>query len=149
MVTVGGGGHLTAARDPVSFNRWVRDFVAGSPRTHKWVRAMSRKRKALFTSSPIGLGHVQRDLAIARELRKLQPDLAIDWFTVDPASRYLEQEAEAVHPITRRLANESRHFEQVSGEHDLSAFFAIRTMDEIMVHNFLTFLDLVEAEHYD
>ena len=46
---------------------------------------MARKRRALFVSSAIGLGHVQRDLAIAREMRALQPDLEIDWFTVDPA----------------------------------------------------------------
>ena len=92
---------------------------------------------------------MQRDLAIARELRKLEPDLEIDWFTVDPAARYLEREGERLHPITRRLANESRHFEHVAGEHDLHAFFALRTMDEIMVHNFMTFSDLMEAEHYD
>ena len=149
LLTIGGGGHVTAVRDPVVFNRAVRDFVAGAPRTSTWARAMSRGRKALFISSPIGLGHVQRDLAIARELRKLQPDLAVDWFTVDPATRYLEQEGERVHPITRRLANESRHFERVAGEHDLSAFFALRTMDEIMVANFMTFADLMEREHYD
>jgi pimeloyl-ACP methyl ester carboxylesterase/predicted glycosyltransferase len=149
LLTIGGGGHVTAARDPVVFNRSVRDFVEGTPRTSTWVRAMSRKRKALFISSPIGLGHVQRDLAIARELRTLQPDLEIDWFTVDPAARYLEQEGERVHPITQRLANESRHFEHVAGEHDLHAFFALRTMDEIMVNNFMTFADLMDEEHYD
>jgi pimeloyl-ACP methyl ester carboxylesterase/predicted glycosyltransferase len=149
LLTVGGGGHIPAARDPVLFNRSVRDFVAGAPRTSTWVRAMSRRRRALFISSPIGLGHVQRDVAIARELRKLQPDLDIDWFTVDPAARYLAQEGERLHPITARLANESRHFEHVAGEHDLHAFFALRTMDEIMVNNFMTFSDLMEAEHYD
>jgi predicted glycosyltransferase len=149
LLTIGGGGHLTAARDPVAFNRAVRDFVAGVPRAGTWTRAMSRRRRALFISSPIGLGHVQRDLAIARELRKLEPDLAIDWFTVDPAARYLEQEGERLHPITRRLANESRHFEECAGEHDLHAFFALRTMDEVMVANFMTFADLMEAEHYD
>ena len=149
ILTIGGGGHITAARDPVVFNRAVRDFVAGAPRASTWVRAMSRKRKALFISSPIGLGHVQRDLAIARELRKLQPDLDIDWFTVDPAARYLVQEGERLHPITRRLANESRHFEHVAGEHDLPAFFGLRSMDEIMVNNFMTFADLMEREHYD
>lgn len=149
LLTVAGGGHVTAARDPVLFNRSVRDFVGGAPRTSTWTRGMKRRRKALFISSPIGLGHAQRDLAIARALRKLQPDLDIDWFTVDPAARYLEREGERLHPITRRLANESRHFEQVAGEHDLSAFFALRTMDEIMTNNFMTFVDLMEAEHYD
>jgi len=149
LLTIGGGGHLTSVRDPVIFNRSLRDFVAGAPRTGTWVRAMSRPRKALFISSPIGLGHAQRDLAIARELRKLHPDLEIEWLTVDPAARYLAEEGERVHPIAKRLANESRHFEQVAGEHDLSAFFALRTMDEIMVHNFLTFSDLLEEERYD
>lgn len=149
LLTIAGGGHVTAARDPVVFNRALREFVGGAPRQRTWARAMRRPRRALFISSPIGLGHVQRDLAIARELRQLQPDLAIDWFTVDPAARYLEREGERLHPITQRLANESRHFENVAGEHDLQAFFALRTMDEVMSHNFMTFVDLIEAEHYD
>ena len=149
MLTIAGGGHVTAARDPAVFNRALREFVAGPAPQRTWTRAMRRPRKALFISSPIGLGHAQRDLAIARELRALQPDLQIDWFTVDPAARYLEREGERLHPMTGRLANESRHFESVAGEHDLSAFFALRTMDEIMTSNFMTFVDLVEAEHYD
>jgi pimeloyl-ACP methyl ester carboxylesterase/predicted glycosyltransferase len=149
MLTVGAGGHVPAVRDPVLFNRAVSEFVGGAPRQRTWVRAMARPRRALFVSSPIGLGHVQRDLAIARALRLLQPDLTVDWFTVDPAARYLEREGERVHPLCARLASESRHFERVAGEHDLSAFFALRTMDEIMARNMMVFLDLVRAEHYD
>jgi len=149
MLSIGGGGHLTMVRDPVAFNRAVRDF-AHEPRTDRtWTRAMARKPRALFISSPIGLGHVQRDLAIARELRRLRPELEIDWFTVDPAARYLLNEGERLHPLTARLANESRHFESLAGEHDLHAFFALRAMDEIMVRNFMTFTDLVGQEHYD
>ncbi len=147
--TVVGGGHLMCARDPVAFADLVRDFVGARPARTGWVRAMARKRRALFISSAIGLGHVQRDLAIAREMRAMEPDLEIDWFTVHPASTYLEREGERLHPITARLANESRHFESVAGEHDLHAFFALRTMDELMARNFLTFADLVRSEHYD
>ena len=149
MLTIGGGGHLLQARDPVAFSRVVRDFVGPGPARSTWVRGMARKRRALFISSAIGLGHVQRDLAIAREMRLLQPDLEIDWFTVAPAATYLEREGERLHPLTKRLANESRHFESLAGEHDLQAFFALRTMDEVMARNFLTFVDLVESEHYD
>jgi pimeloyl-ACP methyl ester carboxylesterase/predicted glycosyltransferase len=149
LLTIGGGGHLMQARDPVAFSRAVRDFVGPGPSKSTWVRGMARKRRALFISSAIGLGHVQRDLAIAREMRKLQPDLEIDWFTVEPASTYLQREGERLHPITHRLANESRHFESMAGEHDLQAFFALRTMDEVMARNFLTFTDLVDSEHYD
>ena len=149
LLTIGGGGHLTAARDPVVFATAVRDFVGAQPARSTWVRAMARKRRALFVSSAIGLGHVQRDLAIAREMRRLEPELEIDWFTVHPASTYLEREGERLHPICARLANESRHFEAQAGEHDLQAFFALRTMDEVMARNFLVFADLVKEEHYD
>lgn len=149
FVTIGAGGHLLPARDPVAFCRLLRQFVGDAPARATWVRAMARKRKALFVSSAIGLGHVQRDLAIAREMRKLQPDLEVDWFTVPPAAAYLEREGERVHPITQRLANESRHFENMAGEHDLQAFFALRTMDEVMARNFLVFEELLRQEHYD
>lgn len=149
LVTIGEGGHLLPARDPVKFCRLVLDFMGHRPPRQTWVRAMARKRKALLISSAIGLGHVQRDLAIARELRALQPDLEIDWFTVHPASAYLEREGERLHPVTRRLASESRHFEAMAGEHDLQAFFALRTMDEVMARNFLLLSDVLESDHYD
>jgi pimeloyl-ACP methyl ester carboxylesterase/predicted glycosyltransferase len=149
LLTIAGGGHMMLARDPIAFARAVIDFVGVRPARSTWARGMARKRRALFVSSAIGLGHVQRDLAIAREMRALQPDLEIDWFTVAPATTYLEREGERVHPIAARLANESRHFEGMAGEHDLQAFFALRTMDEVMARNFLIFSELLEAEHYD
>ena len=43
----------------------------GPPAT--WTRPRSRRRRALFVCSPIGLGHVRRDLAIADELRRCAP----------------------------------------------------------------------------
>lgn len=149
LLTVGGGGHLMPVRDPVAFAQALRDFVGVHEPRGTWVRGMARKRKVLFVSSAIGLGHVQRDLAIARAMRALEPELAIDWFTVHPSSAYLEREGERVHPACRLLANESRHFERQAGEHDLQAFFALRTMDEVMAVNFLVFADVLRSEHYD
>jgi pimeloyl-ACP methyl ester carboxylesterase/predicted glycosyltransferase len=149
LTTIGAGGHLPSVRDPVAFCRMIRDFCDPPRVRERWTRAMARPPRVLFVSSPIGLGHVQRDLAIARAMRAARPELQVDWFTVDPAATYLEREGERVHPITKRLANESRHFERQAGEHDLQAFFALRTMDEIMARNFMTFADLLEAEHYD
>ena len=52
-----------------------------------WTRALARRRRALYISSPIGLGHAQRDVAIADELRKLHPDLEIDWLAQHPVTR--------------------------------------------------------------
>ena len=106
-------------------------------------------KRALFISSPIGLGHAQRDVAIARELRLLVPGLQVDWLAQDPVTRVLEAEGERIHPASEHLANESSHFESESAEHDLHCFHTWRRMDEILIANFMLFHDVVTEEPYD
>lgn len=118
-------------------------------RSHTWVRAQRRPRRALYLSSPIGLGHARRDLAIATELRALHPDLRIDWLAQHPVTRVLADAGESVHPASAWLANESAHIEDESADHDLNAFQAIRRMDEILVNNFMVFNDVVDETYYD
>jgi pimeloyl-ACP methyl ester carboxylesterase len=149
MVTMEGSGHFVHARDPVKVNLLLRDFIALPVPPPRWVRHRSRRKRALFISSPIGLGHAQRDVAIADELRKLHPDLEIDWLAQHPVTAVLEARGEAIHPASTFLANESRHIESESAEHDLHCFQAIRRMDEILLSNFMVFHDLVRDEHYD
>ena len=110
---------------------------------------MSARKRVLYISSPIGLGHARRDVAIARELRNLVDGVEIDWLAQDPVTRVLEREGERVHPASRWLANESRHFESESAEHDLHCFQAWRRMDEILIANFMVFHDVVREERYD
>jgi Glycosyltransferase family 28 C-terminal domain len=61
----------------------------------------------------------------------------------------LEARGERVHPASAELANESRHIECESAEHDLHVFQAWRRMDEILLANFMVFHDLVRDEQYD
>ena len=110
---------------------------------------MTRRKRALYISSPIGLGHAQRDAAIAEELRRLHPGLEIDWLAQHPVTEVLEARGERIHPASAHLANESRHVESESAEHDLHCFQAIRRMDEILLANFMVFDDLVREEQYD
>jgi predicted glycosyltransferase len=122
---------------------------APSSRTRTWTRGLRRRRRALYVSSPIGLGHARRDVAIAKELRTLVPDLEIDWLAQHPVTRVLAAEGERIHPASAHLANESHHIESESAEHDLHAFQAIRRMDEILCANFMLFHDLTREETYD
>ena len=145
---VEGAGHLPHARKPVQVNLALREFVEGAPRDPTVHRSDGRKR-ALYISSPIGLGHAQRDAAIARELRSLVDGLEIDWLAQDPVTRVLEKEGERIHPGSRHLANESQHIESESAEHDLHCFQAIRRMDEILINNFMVFHDIVREDKYD
>jgi pimeloyl-ACP methyl ester carboxylesterase/predicted glycosyltransferase len=152
LVTIEGGGHGPQARDPIVINRLIDEFVntiRPDVRPRTWVRAARRPKRALYVSSPIGLGHALRDASIADELRKLHPDLEIDWLAQHPVTRVLDDRGERVHPASAWLASESAHVEDVAGEHDLHAFQAIRQMDEILVNNFTVFDQLVTDEHYD
>ncbi|MGH3101274.1 MAG: alpha/beta fold hydrolase, partial [Thermoleophilia bacterium] len=144
-----GSFHAPHVRDPVRVNLLLRDFIKPAPPPRRWVRGKSRRKRALYISSPIGLGHAQRDAAIADELRKLHPDLEIDWLAQHPVTAVLEARGERIHPASALLANESGHIESESAEHDLHCFQAIRRMDEILLANFMVFHDLVSDEAFD
>jgi pimeloyl-ACP methyl ester carboxylesterase/predicted glycosyltransferase len=149
LVLLEGASHAPHVRDPVKVNLLLRDFVKPAAPPRRWVRGKSRRRRALYISSPIGLGHAQRDVAIADELRELRPDLEIDWLAQHPVTRVLEARGEHIHPASAYLANESGHIEAESAEHDLHCFQAIRRMDEILLANFMVFHDVVRDEQYD
>jgi pimeloyl-ACP methyl ester carboxylesterase/predicted glycosyltransferase len=146
-------GHAPHVRHPVRFNELLHDFAArayGRPaQAAPWRRAIKRPRRALYVSSPIGLGHAWRDVAIARELRALHPDLEIDWLAQDPVTRVLQSSGERIHPASAQLANESRHIAAESREHELNVFQAWRRLDEILMANFMVFRDVVRDEPYD
>jgi pimeloyl-ACP methyl ester carboxylesterase/predicted glycosyltransferase len=149
LVTLEGSGHGPMARDPVKVNLLLRELIEPARPVGRWRRAGARRRRALFVSSPIGLGHARRDVAIAQELRLRVPDLEIDWLAQSPVTKVLDAEGERVHPASRHLASESGHFESECAEHDLHAFQAIRRMDEILCANFMLFDDVVRDEPYD
>jgi pimeloyl-ACP methyl ester carboxylesterase len=161
LVTFEGAGHILHARHAVKVNHLIRDFVLDRPvESHRIPATVERKtplrpprrtaqRRILWLSSPIGLGHIQRDLAIARKLREIYPDATVDFLAANPADRVVEAWGERLHPATNLLHNETAHFESWSGDHELHAFNALWDMDETMAANFMTFADVVEREAYD
>jgi pimeloyl-ACP methyl ester carboxylesterase len=153
LLIMEGAGHCPHAREPVAVNLAIRDFAGrfrpGPASPRRWTRPLDRRCRALYLSSPIGLGHARRDLAIVDELRKLRPDLQVDWLAQHPVTELLARRGERIHPASAFLASESRHLEGECAEHDLNVFQAARRMDEIMVSNFMVFSDLVASENYD
>jgi pimeloyl-ACP methyl ester carboxylesterase/predicted glycosyltransferase len=153
LLTLEGSGHIPIAREPVMMNRLIRDFAdrstgrAAVPAVLR--RGPGRRNRILYLSSPIGLGHGRRDLAIARRLREIRPEIRIDWLTQHPVTALLERADESIHPASRLLVNESQHIEGEAGEHDLHVFQALRRMDEILIANFMLFQEVVEEGQYD
>jgi pimeloyl-ACP methyl ester carboxylesterase/UDP:flavonoid glycosyltransferase YjiC (YdhE family) len=154
LVVLEGAGHVPHARHPVRVNTEIKEFIdmhtvdTRSVET-PWLFARERKRRALWVCSPIGLGHVLRDLAIARALRERVPDLEIEWLAQSPVSDVVRAHGEVVHDASAELASESAHWESESERHDLHAFYAFRRMDEILCANYMLFDDVVRETPYD
>ncbi len=150
LLAVPDGTHCPQARKPVVVNLALHDLIEREdPRPDRTAHRSNGRQRALFVSSPIGLGHAQRDVAIARELRELKPGLQIEWLAQDPVTRVLEAEGETIHPQSVHLASESGHFQSEASEHGLHCFQAFRRMDEILLANFMLFHDVVNEDRYD
>ena len=146
FVELAGVGHIPNARHPVLINRMIGEF-AGLPKPT--VKRVGTQPRALLVSSPIGLGHAWRDVAIARELRRQVPGLEVEWLAQPPLTTLLAKCGEKVHPASAELAPEAMHVDAMSGQHELHAFNMLRRMDEILCANFMVFHDVVTREHFD
>lgn len=153
LLIIEGGGHAVHARYPVVVNRAIKDFVdriaQPAPPRIQWRTALSRPRKALWVSSPIGLGHALRDIAVAQALRERVPDLQIEWLAQPPVTDVLRTAGEIIHPASADLSSEAAHWEGEASEHDLHAFYAFRRMDEILLANYMVFDDVTTDTAYD
>lgn len=152
MIEMPGSGHGPHLRHPAAVNDYIRTFLAKHKlltQASRMTRPQSTAPRLLYLSSPIGLGHARRDLAIATALRTQEPNLQIEWLAQDPVTRFLEYSGETCHGASVKLASECQHIEAESGEHDLNVFEALRRMDEILVRNFRVLQDVLTENKYD
>jgi len=78
------------------------------------------KKTVLFLSSSIGLGHAPRDLEIARELRKSNPEIEIHWLAGEPAATVIQEAGEFLLPECKELGKDSSCAERVSKGYELN-----------------------------
>ena len=105
--------------------------------------------KVLFISGSLGLGHVTRDLAIARELRKKFPKMEIKWLAAHPASLMLKNAGEEVLPEATEYANENEPAEQSSKGTRLNLLTYLMKAKNAWKQNVDVFAKLVNSHHFD
>ena len=91
-----------------------------------------------------------RDLAIARRCPGTGARTSrIEWLAQPPVTDVLAAAGEIIHPASAELASETEHWESEASDHDLHAFQAFRSMDEIFCANYLLFDEVVRETPYD
>jgi hypothetical protein len=77
--------------------------------------------RILYVSGSLGLGHVTRDLAIAREMRALEPGVELYWLAGSPAADFLAAKGETLVPEGASYRCETDLAERTAGSgHALS-----------------------------
>ena len=113
LVVVEGANHMIPGRHPVLANLLIRDFVRSLDRRRAMTATVDRPGPGRSTASAgrstsprrSGWATRMRDVAIADELRKLHPDLEIDWLAQHPVTAVLETRGERIHPLSAELAS--------------------------------------------
>jgi predicted glycosyltransferase len=72
------------------------------------------KKTILFISGAFGLGHIMRDLAIAKALHLENPAIDIHWLAAGPAGRVVEDSGAKLLPDSIQYADLNLHAEQTA-----------------------------------
>lgn len=108
-----------------------------------------RLRRILFISGSIGLGHINRDIEIAKALRDLNPELEISWLAQDPASRVLLEAREKLLPEASLLAHENEELENSAHGYNANLTKTIMNIRKEWTNNAQLIGNIVKKEQFD
>lgn len=108
-----------------------------------------RPLNVLYISGSLGLGHITRDIAIANQLRKLLPEVEIEWLAADPATTLLKENGEKLVPGVENYANENVSAEQVASGSKLNLLSYLLKSRGEWKKNIDFFFDLISSKSYD
>ena len=107
------------------------------------------KKRILYVSGSIGLGHITRDIAVARQLRKLNPELELSWLAAHPATLLLNEAGERLLPESDKYANVNIPAEKAAKGFGMNILkYASKTKME-WAHNVKIFKQIIRRERFD
>jgi len=108
-----------------------------------------KRLNVLYISGSLGLGHITRDIAIARNLRKHLPETDIDWLASNPATIMLEEAGEKLVPEAGQYGNENISAEEAAEGSNLNLLkYLLKSRGE-RKQNVELFLKIIGSKNYD
>jgi len=105
--------------------------------------------KILYISGSIGLGHVWRDVAIVKELKRLNPGIDISWMAEHPAVNVLRSMGEKVLPDAEKTVNTGKTVDQMTKGYETNMVdFSMKWL-KVFPRNAQVVFDAVKRESFD
>lgn len=106
-------------------------------------------KKILFISGSAGLGHLTRDIHIARELRRQYPTVEIAWLSAPSMNEFLVKAGEQLHPVADQYGDDN-----IPAEKDISGYRGniLKYVDNAKAtwaHNVDVFKKITREDRYD
>jgi predicted glycosyltransferase len=106
-------------------------------------------KELLFISGSLGLGHVGRDLEIARLLRKFNPEIQISWLADNPATTVLKQAGEKLLPETEMLTHGNKELDNSAKNHGANLTRWVMNMRKNWSRNAKIVIELIHKYNFD
>ena len=106
-------------------------------------------KKILFISGSLGMGHITRDLAIAKAIRQSIPDVQIHWLAAHPANMVLKTEGEHLLPEPYIWQDETIAAEQALTGFSMNLIKYSFNVKKAWKRHLKVFKELMANEHFD
>lgn len=107
------------------------------------------RKKILYISGSLGLGHITRDLAIARELRKQNPEIELSWLAAHPANVVLKEAGENLLPEPDLWADETVIAENAARGFHLGLMKYAFKIRKVWAQHLEVFKRIIQREEFD
>lgn len=107
------------------------------------------KKRILYVSGSIGLGHVTRDLAIANHLHKQYPEVELSWLAAHPATIPLKEAGEKLLPEADKYADVNFSAEKAAKDFEMNILAYGRKVTKQFSRNVKVIKQVVGREHFD
>jgi predicted glycosyltransferase len=106
-------------------------------------------KRILFISGSLGLGHIGRDLEIAKALRTRDPSIEIAWLAEDPAGMVVTQTGEKLLPESKLLGKGNSRLEGNVKDYQTNLVKWTMQMRKDWASNAAVVAKVMEKEHFN
>jgi UDP:flavonoid glycosyltransferase YjiC (YdhE family) len=113
------------------------------------IETKMKRKKILFISGSIGLGHITRDIAIARELRRQDSNIEISWLASHPADLVLQNAGEKLVPQAKDYLSDNLAVDNVAKGSKLNLFAYAYNVKKIWFNHLRIFQEIMDKGDFD